>query len=387
MLVMVVIGALPQQIEWADGLIIEDGALLPGQHGLADALRLLTVSPTLLYDEHTGARALLHETLWAAVFFTVLLLAASLTARRIATPAARSLVAAIALPVYAPLANVVALALTSAPDVVGAADRGENTAQLIRDARFGAAHALVLGTAGALGIFAATVLASESGRRRPSPVNLLLRLPAALWHSPRLVLVRAGVALMAGCGGLLALGVLTPSLVGEILAPLARGWCGGSQYPETCADDLISGVTDGARPPGPQPWEGRISHVFWRYASVYAFLGFFLSFCGISFLLRLVPGIASHPVTTGLFAWAAYTYALASHTALLEQGEELVSESQSMSDLLVLVVPPLGLEEALLTAPVVAVSFAASHALFRRVRARLPRRSGATYVASATPGT
>ena len=90
---MVVVAALPAQIDWADRL---------GHPELfGDRLRFLTVSPTLLYTERSGWPAYLTELVWAALFLGLVLAAATVFGRATADDWTRPVVVALVLPVVA----------------------------------------------------------------------------------------------------------------------------------------------------------------------------------------------------------------------------------------------------------------------------------------------
>lgn len=361
MLLAVAVGALPQQIRWADGV----GAT-PGP---ATGIRLLTVSPTMLYGDRTGMSALLHEMWWAALFLGVLL-AMSWGTARAARTRARPFVLCVALVTFAPVANLVALALTNAARIGDQPiRRGEYVERLLLDAQSGTARAVVIAVVGACVVYfshAAYLRAHLEARASPATASArhvleMLRGPGStLWRR-----LGTGVALAAGAA--VSLRLFTSDIVREALMPFARPACAVSTFPDVCAERLTTTVFQTL--PGYTPI---LDPLAFNYARLYAFQAFLVLFTLTYVLLRAAPGVTRHPLMTMLAVWHSYTWGAVAYAAVLGQAVVLgASSGVTLADHLDLIVSPRGLTHALLAAPVVAVVFAAITCASQRLRARV----------------
>lgn len=379
MVPMLVVAALPPQIRWADTVGTTDPPSTP------DRLRMLTVSPTLLYSERSGLAALLVELVWAAVFLGVLLAAAWAVAVRTGddgasdSPAgasdarasgdavvshgapagrARPFAVVLAMPAFAPLAGLVGLMATNVGRLsFDPIERGWHLHQLLVDAQGAAAHLLLVSLAGSLVVFVAhadmLLPLGEDGQPQTGRAALLvvMRGPmATLWP-------RIGTALLAALGGLVALWVL-PDLMASASGPFARLWCHGGQAAESCASQLEwpvgTGLTD-------------LSLIIFddaqaNLSQLYAYQSFFLVFAIVYFQIRTQPLLRSHPITTLLTSWLAYTCGVVMYEVITDVFLN-VRDQAGLTLLLEVLIPPPGLGYAMLAAPVVAVLFAAVHAL------------------------
>ncbi|TDD98077.1 hypothetical protein [Jiangella asiatica] len=367
---MIMVGALPAQVTWADAL--------GSPEALGDRLRFQTVSQTLLYADRSGWPAYLVEALWAAVFVGVLLAAVWLLAVVTADEWTRPVVVAVALPLFAPLANVVALVVTNVGDLAFDTERGENLLQVMADAQNAAGHVMLVAFAGALVV--GVVHADRLWERGPDgevvvsrrTLLLLLRGPMdTLWP-------RIGVAVVAALAGYVAMRV-APELLSRGFEPVARLWCLGERGEAGCVRSLVGTVGD-----GPPDLAALVLDSGRRwFLRLYALQVFLLVFALAWFQLRTQP-LRTGPATTLLAAWLAYTLAVVTHVGVLDAG--LGAQDQpGPAGVLGLLVPPSGLASTVFTAPVVAAGFAAVHAAARAVVARRrgqPSQPGLTSPAS-----
>lgn len=360
MLLVMAVGALPQQIRWADGV--------GGAPGPATEVRLLTVSPTMLYGDRTGMSALLHEAWWAVLFLGVLL-AMSWGTARVARARARPFVLCVALVTFAPVANLAALALINVSRIGDQPiRRGESLNGLLLDAQSGAAHAVVIAVAGACVVYvshAAYLRAHLDARASPAQASArhvleMLRGPSStLWRR-----IGAGIGL-AACAGV-SLRLLTSDAVREALTPFARPACAVSTIPDVCTERLATTVFQTL--PGYTPV---LDPLAFTYARLYAFQAFLVLFALTYVLLRAAPGVTRHPLMTMLAVWHSYTWGAVAYAVVLGQAVVLgASSGTTPADHLALIVSPRGLTHALLAAPAVAVVLAAVTWASQRLRAR-----------------
>ncbi|RIQ20540.1 hypothetical protein [Jiangella rhizosphaerae] len=368
---MLVVAALPAQIDWADRL---------GQpERFGDRLRFLTVSPTLLLTERSGWPAYLTELAWAALFAALLVAVSWRLATAIADDWTRPVVFALALPVLAPLAHLVAQLLVHAgglaTDAVG---RGERLERLLGDAQQASGHVMLVALAGAV-----LVLVTHADRMWPREPDGTVRVTGAtllvLLRGPASTLGRRiGLAVLAAVVAYLAMTVV-PDVLGAAFEPVARLWCAGGPPGDGCAGNLVRSV--GEAPVDPSDVvldDGRA-----RLVRIYAVQAFLIVFAVGYFQVHAQP-VRPRPATTLLAVWYAYTAAVVTHEGVVDAALGLTDEP-GVPGVLGLLLPPDGLAHALLSAPAVAVAFAAVHALaarLRRGRPRQPSQPGVTSPAS-----
>ncbi|SDU71563.1 hypothetical protein [Jiangella alkaliphila] len=366
---MLVVAALPVQIDWADRL---------GRPELfGDRLRFLTVSPTLLYTERSGWPAYLTELLWAALFVALLLAACWRLATAIADDWTRPVVLALALPVLAPLTNLTALLLVNAggltTDAVG---RGERLERILLDAQQASGHVMLVALAGTL-----VVLGAHTDRPWPRDPDGTVRVTAGTF----LTLLRGPAPTLGRRIGLavLAAAVAYPAMLvaGDVLAagfePIARVWCSGAPPGDRCADALTFPVGVTPTQPGDVLFdEGRA-----LLLRIYAIQVFLLVFALAYFQVHTQP-VRPRPATTLLTVWYAFTFAVVAHEGVVDASIG-AADQPGLPGVLGLLLPPDGLAHTLFAAPAVAAGFAAVHALAARLRQRRqPSQPGVTTPAS-----
>ncbi|GHB02140.1 hypothetical protein ACIQRS_26305 [Streptomyces termitum] len=324
----VVLSALPAQIRWAD----EIGRVGPVSEPL-DKLRFLLVSPTLLYGGRTGAAAFLHEALWAVLFTGVLVLGARALAVRAARPSVRAVLFCWSLPFLAPVAHLLALYALELPALVtDAARRDASLTQLLWSAQASSAHAMVLGTLGAVAAFA--VWKPDPSPDVPTDLRALPRALFLFMRGPMETLWRRiGVTCAASCAAVLLL-FLVPSL--------GRGLLDGAAFPPA---------------PGNAPYS--LSGIFLFYARLYAAQGFLLAFALPFFVLRALDGVRTGPASALLIGWSAYVLGAFVYGGVAEAGvlagQRLPVRPETLHELLL---PPASLEHSLLGAPVAGIFLA-----------------------------
>ncbi|WP_116948657.1 hypothetical protein [Jiangella endophytica] len=364
---MLVVAALPAQIDWAD-------RLGPPER-LGDRLRFLTVSPTLLLSDRSGWPAYLTELLWAALFVALLLAVSWWLATAIADDWTRPVVVVLALPVVAPLANLTAMLLVDAGGLAAdAAGRGERLGRILTDAQQASGHVLLVALAGAT-----LVLVTHADRLWPHEPDgtvrvtatsalVLLRGPApTLWR-------RIGLAVLAALVAYLLMTVV-PDVLSAVTEPVARLWCAGSPSADGCVSGLTFIAGEAPTDPADILLGGRAGLV-----RIYAIQVFVLVFALAYFQVHTQP-LRSRPATTLLAAWYAFTLAVVTHEGVVDAAAG-VADEPGLPGVLGLLLPPAGLRPALLAAPAVAVAFAAAHALVARRRRRQPSQPGVTSPAS-----
>ncbi len=366
---MLVVAALPAQIDWADRL---------GRPELfGDRLRFLTVSPTLLYTERSGWPAYLTELLWATLFLGLLVVACWRLATAIADDWTRPMVVALALPVLAPLANLVALLLVNTGGLTtDAAGRGERLERILLDAQQASGHVVLVGLAGAVAVLVThgdrlwTRDAVGTPRVTRETFLTLLRGPMpTLWR-------RIGMAVLAAA-------VAYPAMLvaGDVLAagfePIARVWCSGAPPGDGCAGALTFPVGATPTQPGDVVFdEGRA-----LLLRIYAIQVFLLIFALAYFQVHTQP-VRPRPATTLLAVSYAFTLAVVAHEGVVDASIG-VADEPGLPGVLGLLLPPDGLTATLLAAPAVAAGFAAVHAVATRLRQRRqPSQPGVTTPAS-----
>ncbi|MBB5789242.1 hypothetical protein [Jiangella mangrovi] len=368
---MLVVAALPAQIDWADRLGFPERA--------GDRLRFLTVSPTLLYNERSGWPAYLGELVWAVLFAGLLLVVAWRLAQATADAWTRPVVVALALPVLAPLANLVALLLV---DTVGlttdAAGRGERLARILHDAQNASGHVVLVALAGTV-----VLLATHGDRLWPRAPDGTVRVTAAsaltLVRGPAgTVGRRVGMAVLATVAGYVAM-LVVPDLLEAVTEPVARVWCAGAAPGDGCARGLalIAG-TEPSRPGDVLFDQGRA-----RLVQIYAIQAFLLVFALAYFQVHTQP-LRRRPATTLLAVWYAFTLAVVTHEGVVDAAIG-VADEPGLPGVLGLLLPPSGLPATLFAAPAVAAGFAVVHALVLRLRRRgepQPSQPGVTSPAS-----
>lgn len=357
---MLVVAALPAQIDWADRL---------GQPELlADRLRFLTVSPTLLYDERSGWPAYLTELVWAALFVTVVLTVSWRLAVAVADDWTRPVVFALALPVLAPLAHLVAQLLVHAGGLAAdAVGRGERLERLLTDAQLASGHVVLIALAGA-----ALVLATHADRLWPRAPDGTVQITAAsaltLLRGPAPTLWRRiGLAVLTAIVAYLAMTVV-PDVLAAAAEPVARLWCAGAPPGDGC----VGGLTFIAGDAPADPSQVLVDQGRAWLLRIYAIQAFVLVFALAYFQVHTQP-LRPRPATTLLAAWYAYTCAVVAHEGVVDAGVG-VADGPLLSGVLGLLLPPSGLRYALFGAPAVAVAFALVHALVLRLRGRRRRR-------------
>jgi hypothetical protein len=371
MLVLLVVAALPSQIDWADRL---DRAEL-----LGDRLRFLTVSQTLLYSDRSGWPAYLTELLWAALFLGLVLAAASAFGRATADEWTRPVVVALVLPVVAPAANLVAMVLVQAGGLTtDAASRGERLARILLDAQNAAGHVVLVALAGSL-----LVLATHADRLWPREPDGTVRVTAAsaltLVRGPAgTVGRRIGLALLTAAVAYLAM-LVAGDVLATVAEPIARLWCAGSPTGDGCARGLTGIV--GTEPT--QPGDVLLDQGRAGLLRIYAVQVFVLVFALAYFQVHIQP-LRRRPATTLLAVWYAYTLAVVAHEGVVDAGVGF-ADQPGLPGVLGLLLPPSGLATSLFAAPAVAAGFAAVHALLRRRRREAqpqPSQPGVTSPAS-----
>lgn len=370
---MLVVAALPAQIDWADRL--------GSPERLGDRLRFLTVSPTLLLSDRSGWPAYLTELLWAALFLALLVGVSWRLATAIAADWTRPVVLALALPVLAPLANLVAMLLVSAGGLAtDAAGRGDRLARIIIDAQQASGHVVLVALIGTL-----VIVATHGDRLWTRDSDGTVRVTGAT----ALVLLRGPAGTVGRRVGLAVLvaAVAYPAMLvaGDVLAagfePVARLWCAGAPPGDGCARGLT--VLVGTEPTDPAVVlfdQGR-----GRLLRIYAVQVFLLVFALAYFQVHTQP-VRRRPATTLLAVWYAYTLAVVAHEGVVDAGVGVADEA-GLTGVLGLLLPPSGLTTTLLAAPAVAAGFAVVHALLARVRQRRrgepqPSQPGVTKPAS-----
>ncbi|MEU6115912.1 hypothetical protein ABZ840_15475 [Streptomyces sp. NPDC047117] len=343
-LLLHLLGTLPQQVDWADRST--------GDRPLS-ALRLLTVSPTLRFTEATGAPAVLQEALWTVLFLVLLAAAAAGFAAR-ATGRAKIMAVAVVFPVFAPLAHLLALACLRLPELsFDPALRGQATLQLLMDAQAGTGHAVLIGLLGGQVAQLTGVLGAdteESGlplRERLHAVTRRFRARLdTLWP-------QIGSTLLATAGGALVLSVLLSDAPGRVLEPLVRLWCAPDELPKECGIWLREqvGNTDGTALLAGEKPRTRQFMLFYAWQT---FLALYL----VTHLCVSVTtaGLARVPRVL-LSTWAAYTLGAIGFVGGLEAAgipEGAAAAADPLARQLLMLLPPHGLEHALYGAPVAA---------------------------------
>ncbi|MGI5470314.1 hypothetical protein [Streptomyces sp. CA-132043] len=342
-LLLHLLGALPQQVDWADRST--------GDRPLS-ALRLLTVSPTLRFTEATGATAVLQEALWTVLFLALLGSAATGLAAR-TTGRTKAMTCGVAFTVFAPLAHLLALACLRLPALSSdPALRGEAALQLLQDAQAGAGHAVFLGLLGGQVGYTVSMLGAA-----PKESELALRdqfhagigrFRAGLYT----LWPRIGGTLLATAGGALVLAVLLSDAPGRMLEPLVRFWCAPGELPEQCGIWLREQVanTDGmAAQAGESPRER-------AFMLLYAWQMFLVGYAVTHLFVSVTTaGLARVPRVL-LSVWAAYTVGAIGFVGGLAAGAppEEGAATDPLVRQLMLLLPPPGLEHALYGAPVAA---------------------------------
>ncbi|MFG2195071.1 hypothetical protein [Streptomyces sp. NPDC048639] len=354
MLLAEAVAVLPGQIRWADGL--GSTTAIADYPGAPAALRLITVSPTLLYSERTGLDAAVHETLWAVLFLGLLLRTARAVARRTAHPSVRSLPFCLALITFAPLAHLLALILLRLPRLAFEPHRrAGDMLEVLIDAQKASAHVMFLAAVGSCAAIIAALAAVRPDAPAAQGTGQQLRQILGPGHT---VWRRIGVTLLLTCCAL-PLPKLLGSGFGEALYELsARALCagvpeaGGGDGIAACADSLALQMTGSL----PENAGGRISPVLFGYATVYALLGFACCFAALTLAFRVLPGMGRGPAATFLTTCAAYATGAVAYGALLDQA--LLLGAGEPSDIGQLLVPPSALAHTLLAAPLVGALFA-----------------------------
>lgn len=353
---MLVLAALPAQIDWAERLGV------PELFG--DRLRFLTVSPTLLLNERSGWPAYLGELLWAALFLAALLAVAWRFATATAEDWTRPVVAALALPVVAPVANLVALLLVNTAGLTtDAAGRGERLERIILDAQHAAGHVVLVALAGSV-----LVLATHADRLWPRAPDGTVQVTAAsaltLIRGPAgTVGRRIGVAVLAAVVGYVAM-LVAGDVLAAVAEPVARVWCAGAPPFDGCVRGL-AGLA-GAEPT--QPGDVLLDAGRARLLRIYAIQVFVLVFALAYFQVHTQP-LRRRPATTLLAVWYAFMLAVVAHEGVVDAAVGAADEP-GLPGVLGLLLPPSGLATSLLAAPAVAAGFAVVHALVTRLRHR-----------------
>lgn len=380
-----VLSALPTQIHWAETLSTSQAEL-----GLPARLRLFTVSPTLLYSEHAGWSAHLHELLWLAVLSALLLGAATGVSRRSTDPEGRPFALCLALLAFAPLAHTAALVVLSLPRLLrDPVTRGPDMAQLLTDAQVAFPHMVLLGGCGVIAVACAVALhagdsTGSSYPNRPASLGRALLRALAETTGPRPTLRRRiGGTLLASAGGLLVLLFLSSSRFTSLSAGPADALCHVSGYVEECSRRLVEVVSG----PLPRNDEGRLPQAYWGYARLYALQGFTACFAVSYFFATAIPTVRRTSWSVFLAVWSAYTMGTVAYAVLLEFGKEAATGPLRRSDLPDLLtglfIPPQGLAHALLGAPLAAGILAVLTS--GRTRLRKAREAGRADEPGAAP--
>lgn len=372
LLIAEALAVLPAQIRWADSGELWTLRVLPYESPLGN-LRLMTVSRTLLLGERSGAPGLAHEALWCALFLGMLLSTAWAVAARIGGGDAgrRALALCLALTAFAPQAHLLALTALRLPDLLlTPSGRGTSAQELLEDAREGAAHAVLMA------LFAcAAVALTRLGRRSrerhgqlPAPQGELPGLPS-----------RIAAAAAVGLGATGTLGLFTSIGAARAVWPAAESWCAHEPEPGTCVGYLV-GTLIRPRPyyampdvTGQVPQDEFPSYngPFFLDSSLTALLVFATTCAVVAYAVRAsAPHTGSPPLTALLTGWLAFTWAAVGFLVPLRyELDPSAYDAAPPASWAALLIPPTGLQYALLAAPLFAVLLAAATRLRRAVPA------------------
>ncbi|MEV0320954.1 hypothetical protein ACIBKX_10830 [Streptomyces sp. NPDC050658] len=381
-----VCAVLPAQIRWADSGDSWSARMEPYQSPLGN-LRLLTVSPTLLLGGRSDAVAWAHEALWFTLFAGVLLCAAWAVATRICAGHAgqrRPLVLCLALTAFAPQAHLLALTALRLPDLVGApAGRGASAQELLEDAREGAAHAVLLALAAcaAVALTRLTPRLPRISRRSQHPHR---QTPTPLRTTPPRTTRPAKSAALALCATA-ALGALTSIGAARTVWPAVASWCAYSPEPRPCVEFMVGTLIrplpyfamPDVRGKVPEDEFPSYEGPFFLDGSLVSVLVFAVTCAVVAYAVRAcVPRGAA--LTTLLTGWLALTWGAVGYVVPLQYAMDATTyEKAPLYARLGLLIPPDGLQFALLGAPVFAALLALADRL-RRAVARSARVAGVT---------